>query len=71
MNICFQNVPIVVGVVVAVVSVVAAAAFYFTSSKKKKRAGPVTLKDPNVKYKFKLVDKEVSSPIGSKLNNFT
>lgn len=52
-----QTLPILVGV--AVVGVTAILAKIFLFGKKKK--APVALQDPNVKYKFKLVDKEVLS----------
>ena len=53
----FQIVPVVVGLGVVVVSAVFAKIFWFD---KKKKAAPVTLQNPNEKYKLKLVDKVVS-----------
>ena len=52
----FQAIPVVVGVAVVGVTAILAKIFLF-----KKKKAPVALKDPQVKYKFKLVDKEVCS----------
>ena len=51
-----QIIPVVVGVVVVATTAILAKVFLFG----KKKKGPVTLKDPMVKYPLKLVDKEVS-----------
>jgi len=49
-------VPVVVGVAVVGVTAILAKIFLF-----KKKKAPKALQDPNVKYKFKLVDKEILS----------
>jgi cytochrome-b5 reductase len=51
-------VPVIVGVGVVAVTAILAKMFLFKEKKKKKE---ITLKDPNIKYPLKLVDKEILS----------